>query len=370
MTKEVVIVGAGPAGLILARDLARRGVYATVYDGKNRVSDGAAKASGIFSKKGLDTIGIDFSGAKVNELSGAIVHGGGESIAIDADVTKAYVLDRGRFAETLAKEAVSEGAKLELARRIDKERLMDLASDKDIILVGADGAVSTVANAFGFPPVKEYILTYKAEYDHADIDRSDRVRLFFNNRIAKRFFGWTVPYSKSKIEIGIGISSLSNKNSAAAFNDFIRMKEIDGAIGNAVRTVGYASIIPLTTRKRTVSGNVLLVGDAAGQVKATTGGGVIFGSACAMVAARCIAKHVFEGKPIAEYEHEWRRQYNLDLELHRMVHRYYSSLGNRSLAVLIRWAKLAHADRFLGRYGDMDSPYLMFKRLFLRNLIQ
>ena len=133
---------------------------------------------------------------------------------------------------------------------------------------------------------------------------------------------------------------------------------------------GHASIIPLGYRKVTVKGNVLLVGDAAGQVKATTGGGIIFGAACARVAADVISAHIEHGTALAHYEKMWRRQYGMDLKLHAALHNYYSSMGPRSLALLIRMSKLFGAEQFFSRYGDMDSPSTMLKRFVLRGLAE
>ena len=138
-------------------------------------------------------------------------------------------------------------------------------------------------------------------------------------------------------------------------------------IKGAERATGYASIIPLEARKKTVSGNVILVGDAAGQVKATTGGGIIFGIACARMAAKTIENNIKKGTNLNSYEKLWRSKYGFDLKLHKFIHSYYSSLTTKRFEVFIKLAKLFGAEDFFGRYGDMDSPSLMVKRLFLRN---
>jgi digeranylgeranylglycerophospholipid reductase len=368
MDRKVIVIGAGVIGLTLATELAKSGVDTTVYESKASVSQNAGRASGIFSREGLSRMGIDYSPALQNTLNGAIIHGGGELFSVETEGTKAFVLDRRILAELCAENARMKGARIVLNKRIGREELLDIARDKSNILVGADGAVSNVASAFGFPQINEYVLTYKAEYANANVHDLHRVELFFSNRVAKRFFGWSVPYSKSTLEVGVGISSHSGQNSTSAFNAFINNSRIGGMIGGAEKTAGYASIIPLQVRKRTVMGNVLLVGDAAGQVKATTGGGIIFGTACARLAAGAITEHISTGRKLARYENMWRRAYGLDLRLHKMVHGYYSNLGDSGLSLAIRAARLLGFEKFLSDYGDMDSPKLMFKRFFLRGL--
>ncbi len=368
MHKKVIIIGAGAIGLILGKELARLGVEVTIYDSKSAVSQNAAKASGIFSSKGLLALGVDYKEALQNMMNGAVLHGGGEELRIETPDTKALILDRGIFAGLLAKEAKEAGAKIILGKRMTKEELIKLASNSENVIVGADGAVSLVASAFQFPEISEYILTYKAEYENVEIQDVHKVELFFSNKIANRFFGWTVPYTKTKLEVGIGISDKSKKSSTKAFDEFVKTDYMQKLLEGSKKTAGYASIIPLGFRTITVKKNVLLVGDAAGQVKATTGGGIIFGASCAKTAARIIHRHVVSDESLLKYEKEWRKQYELDLKMHKFIHSYYSKLSEKGFARVIKISKLFGFEAFLAKYGDMDSPKLLLKRFFLRKI--
>ncbi|MDE1869174.1 MAG: NAD(P)/FAD-dependent oxidoreductase [Candidatus Micrarchaeota archaeon] len=370
MGRSVSIIGAGVIGLTLAKDLALRGIEVTVYDSKRNVSEGAGKASGIFSVAGLERSGIPYRKGLVNTLNGAVLWAGKESLRIKSKDTKAYVVDRAILADLCKSDAESAGAKVVLGKRMDRDRLLEMAADKDNILVGADGAVSTVASVFGFPSAKEHILTYKAEYDSANIEDRHMVGLYFSNKIAYRFFGWSCPYTDDRIELGIGISSRAKITSTVAFKKFMASGMVDGIIGGARQANGFASIIPLSARARTVKGNVALVGDAAGQVKATTGGGIIFGALCAKTLANVIEKNVKSGASLEAYEKEWRKRYTMDLKMHSVLHSYYSTFSGKSLETFFRASKLLGAEGFFSKYGDMDRPSLMIKRFFLRGLTE
>jgi flavin-dependent dehydrogenase len=365
MSGKVAVVGGGVVGLSLAKDLAMSGVEVDVYESKDDVRQGAAKASGIFSIEGLSRTGIPFKSAVINTLNGARLHAGGEVFTVSAKGTKAYILDRGMFAEICVEQAAKAGARIIFGKRLGKDGILAL-KDKYSVVVGADGAVSTVASACGFPPIKEYVLTYKAEYEKANIPDNHKVELFFSRRITNRFFGWAAPYSASKLEVGIGVSNRSGVSGYSAFKKLLLDSYVSVLLKNAHFSTGYASLIPIDSRSKTVSENVLLVGDAAGQVKATTGGGVIFGISCAKIAARCIEKHLESGAKLSDYESEWRRAYGLDLKLHKMLHSYYSNLGERRFRLMMRTAKLLGFEDFLGAYGDMDRPSVMFKRIVFR----
>ncbi|MGI0100772.1 MAG: NAD(P)/FAD-dependent oxidoreductase [Candidatus Micrarchaeaceae archaeon] len=368
MDKKVVIVGAGVVGLTLAKELALLGIDTQVYDAKRKVSDGAAKASGIFSVAGLGRIGIDPKLAVVNSLDGADFFAGRERLHVKAKRTMAYVVDRGILAELCANAAVDAGANVKLGAKLGRKELLDMASDKDMVIVGADGAVSTVASSFSFPHIKEYILTYKAEYSKAKLDDCRMAGLFFSNEIAYRFFGWSCPYSKDKVEVGIGISDRAKITSSAAFSKFIGSAMLGDMLKGAEKNSGYASIIPLTSRSSTAKGNVMLVGDAAGQVKATTGGGVIFGCSSAKILANAIRRNIDKGTALNAYDKEWRRRYSIDLGMHNFLHDYYSNLKVSNMEAFFRLLKAMGAEKFLGEYGDMDRPSLILKRFFLRGL--
>jgi flavin-dependent dehydrogenase len=364
MNWSVVIVGAGIVGLSLARSIASEGVDVTVYDAKRHVSDNAYKASGILSTSGLESISIPYQKAVVNRLNGAVLHAGKETLWVKAADTKALVIDRGKLVEAGLKEAEKAGARVLLGKGLDKEAVRDIAKEKNTILVGADGAVSTVASAFAFPPIDEYVLTYKAEYDGAQIEDTGVVEMFFSN-IAHRFFAWTVPYSKERVEAGIGVSGFAKRDSATAFRVF---EKANGMLSNARFEKGCASMIPLSSRSITVKDNVALVGDAAGQVKATTGGGIIFGVSCAEILAATIESRIGNGTPLSRYEGEWRRKYAIDLRLHSMLHSYYSGINTRNFELLFKLSKLLGAESFFSKYGDMDRPSAMIRRFFLRGL--
>ena len=360
MNRNVTIIGAGLIGLVLAKELASKGIGVTVYDRKKRVGEGAQKASGVISANGIESIGMGYREAIVNKLDGATIHAGKRTLKIKSDSVKAYVFDRERLSETFYKQAIGEGAEIILDTRIEREKIREMSNT---IIVGADGAVSTVASAFGFPRIEEYVLTYKREYSCATVEDDGAVDLYFNSATA-RFFGWTIPYSNKVIEAGIGISNKRRENSRAAFESFAAAKPDKGL--EKPQGKGYASLIPLKTRRTTTIGNVLLVGDAAGQVKSSTGGGIVFGALCAKVAAEAIENHIKRGTKLAVYESMWRKRYGPELTMHRMIHSYYSALGEKGMERFLWIASAIGLGGFLGRYGDMDRPSLMLKRLFIR----
>lgn len=364
MREKVAVIGAGTAGLIAAKNLVRFGIPAVVYEQKRRLGY-PPRASGIVSIGGLESLGIGYRRAVTNTLYGANIHAGPEVIHVLSKRPMAHVLDREALNNICYRECVAEGVGVISGRRIGSRELDEL--HKENIIIGADGAVSTVARHFSIGSISEHVLTYKAEFSVAPPDQRV-VDLFFDNRIAPCFFGWMCPRSKDTLEVGIGIDPGSG-NSKSAFDRLLKVKEVTEAIGKARMLHGYASLIPIKAVKHAVieKEEVLLVGDAAGQVKPTTGGGIVFGGNAAIIAANTIRDHINAGRPLRHYEDAFNRKYGTDLMLHRMLHRIYAGLGAGQMAALMRTARALGIESFLSRYGDMDRPSVMLKRFFLRD---
>ncbi len=365
MREKVSVIGAGTSGLIAARDLAHAGIMTRVYDQKSRLGY-PAKASGIISINGLESLGIRYHKAVTNTLYGANIHAGGATMRIISRKPQAHVLDREKLNLVCYDEATAAGAEAELGVKVIGEKIEEI--HKDSVIIGADGPVSAIAKHFSMGSIKSYTLTYKAEYD-MNVDDVRTVDLFFDNNLAPKFFAWMCPNSKDILEVGIGIDG-KHGNSKAAFEKFIRMKGVAEKIDGARMLDGYASIIPMQTVRSVVDGKkeVLLVGDAAGQVKPTTGGGIVFGGNAARMASKVVAEHIRNGVSLEAYERMFRKNFGLDIRLHSFLNKIYSSFDEKKLGFLINMAKTLGLESFFANYGDMDRPSLMLKRFFLRGL--
>ena len=362
MRDKVAVIGAGTAGLITARELCKRNVAVEVYDQKANPGS-QIRASGILSLSGLKTLGFDYSKALTNLLYGANLHSDNVKMEIRSKEPKACVLDREKLNEICIDNAVGEGARMNFGRRITGAKLDEVHNSR--IIIGADGAFSSVASHFRMGSIKKYILTYKAEFDVGG--REGVVDLFFDRTISPGLFGWLCPNSKDILEVGIGIDS-GKGNAKKAFERFISSEGVAEVLGGAKRISGGASLIPIARRERIVDNDaeVVLVGDSAGQVKASTGGGIIFGSGAAMIASEEIKRHIEEGADLEMYEKRFMKEYGLDLALHYAINKIYSQIGSRSMGVALKCMKAFGMDSFLGKYGDMDKPSLIIKRVFLR----
>ncbi|MFN7991754.1 MAG: NAD(P)/FAD-dependent oxidoreductase [Candidatus Micrarchaeia archaeon] len=352
---KIHVVGCGPAGSIAAMSALRSG-HEVVISEDHPVSGLPENCSGLFSRDGLESLSgfIDYRGYVIRPIHGADIHLGDQSLTIRRSEPVGFVCDRAAMDSALAQNAADAGAVINYGERVRGA----FRSDN---IIGADGPLSTVARLFNFPRIPRFASTLQSLVPYRAED-PDAVEVFLSNSVFPGFFGWIIPHDEYTAEFGAGV--LMPDRPLEAWKKLLRRKGVDGAHHPR------GAIIPLSVRPRTAMRtgrtNILLAGDAAGQVKSTTGGGVIFGGNCASIAGR------FAAEP-ARYEAEWRLRFGPDLAMHGMVHDYLRTRTDAELSALGRKLKKLNFDGYLSNHGHMDRPTKMLRpELFahmLRNII-
>ncbi len=110
--------------------------------------------------------------------------------------------------------------------------------------------------------------------------------------------------------------------------------------------------IPVSPLRRTYADGLIVIGDAAGQVKPTTGGGLHFGAIAAREGADVIGQALVAGdlssKVLSAYEKRWKSDFGAELRLGSRVRRIYGHLSPRQVDTVIDWAARRHiADELL-----------------------
>lgn len=325
-----MIVGSGIVGCYLGRILGDQ----EIWERNDRLIE--KPCSSLLSKTGLFALDFEYEDCILNEIRGARFFSDKKEFSVEKKSAQAFVLDRLKLQKELVEEAKDEGCKVRYGKAWKGE--------KDKFVIGADGAVSAVAGSMGVK--RKYIHAYQIKAELKKKMEPDFVELYFG-QFAPGFFGWRIPFDERHVEIGLGVSQGNVKEKFDGFVKRFEIKKIDKV---------QSALIPLfDSEQRTVMGNTALVGDAAGQVKATTGGGIIFGCKCAEVLADAV-----ERKDLGYYEKQWRIRYGKDLKLHLLARRFLDRTDYNGLFSKIKDNKV---DEFIERYGDMDHPAELAKQL-------
>ena len=337
---DVHIVGGGPSGLFAGIAALRDGKSALVSEEHARVGLPEA-CSGLISKSGLEALralaGVDYSRARINAIDSAKISCGAQTFTIKPKEETALLVSRQEFDLIASEKFVQEGGKLELGKKITG------AFGADAV-IGADGPASAVAERFCFPKIRTYVASMQGDFAY-ECEDAHCAAIYLSSRDFPGFFGWAIPKNESEAKIGIGVS-LPRHHPLAYYRRFLAKLGVKGKPSHE-----FAAVIPTSVRAKTAlragRRSVLLAGDAAGQVKATTGGGVFFGASCGWLAGKGA------GRP-EKYEKEWRAQYGLDLALHSHLRAALDLAGGQPPSALVSAAKALFFEELLSEKGKMD----------------
>ncbi len=247
--------------------------------------------------------------------------------------------------------------------RIDdgKKYVMIETSKRKVIakmLIGCDGPLTSVGKNL---KVKNKVL-YAAQIRIKGNFHENEAVMYFNP-LWKQLFGWIVPEGNAVYRIGIA----SSKNVKRCFHIFLKKLGID--INNKIDQQG--GIIPYGTMNKSAFENILLLGDAAGQVKATTGGGIIMLLTAAKYASNCInlcfKNGNFSKRFIKKiYENPCLRAIGRELKLHFTIRLILENLSVKDFETFFKLIKENKIEQLISFYGDMDFPKALIIKL-LRN---
>ena len=361
---DVVVVGAGPAGSTSAR-VAAEGGLKTLLMSRN-IEIGVPDKCGEFlpsleemRRLAPDAVDLermfDPPGWCIINRTKRIrfIFQGGREITVPFS---GVVVERKLYDNFLAKEAARAGAEIApLTRALDllpgggvvARGVRGLFEARSRLVIGADGAYSLIARRASLPVSRDpldYSVGYQYEMVDVDVDR-DCVEMYFGRRYAPGAYAWIIPKGGDVANVGTGVRTPymeEGLNVRDYLQNFLSHSPASDRLTRGEATAIKAGCIPVGgPMKRTVSENVIVVGDAAGHTLPTVGGGVPTALICGRIAGAAAVEHINGGEPVAAYEENWRKQIGRVLEnslrLRRMADILLGSDEAMNLAVRRGW---------------------------------
>jgi flavin-dependent dehydrogenase len=194
----------------------------------------------------------------------------------------------------------------------------------------------------------------------------DYVEIHTGKRVAPNFFAWVIPLGGERARVGL---ACKGRNLKKQLNNFIAERFGGGSRAELVATRS-GSIVTCGPIEKTYDDSLLVVGDAAGQVKPTTGGGVILGGICASIAGEVAARAVREdgltSAFLRRYEVLWRRRLGREFTVAGLARRVISRLSDRQIDKLFRIVIKERLQGELSIEGDIDFQGRMILKLLKR----
>ncbi len=358
----ISVIGGGPSGCYVAGLLAKD-YDTTIYEEHDKIGR-PIQCTGIVSKNLSEF--IDLKSSTVNKVTGAILYSQNRKLELRTNKVQAHIICREKFDNYVKQKAIDNGAEV-----LYNHRFINHVSGNGLIkanfsvrtgekgtnsskqietkyLIGADGPNSSVAKSANLLGKRKHWFgaqaTIKGNFD------SEIVELHLGS-ICPGFFSWIVPENEETARFGLACAEKPKHY----FDKFMeKFADREGYRPKIVEWQG--GLIPYYEKQKCQNGNVFLVGDAARQVKATTGGGILMG----IIAGSALNESIRTGK---SYDKLWQAKIGKDLWMTKLIREKLEKFSDFDYDELIKILTGKSRD-VLKNFGDMDFPSrFVFKML-------
>jgi digeranylgeranylglycerophospholipid reductase len=386
------VVGAGPAGSYTAYELACSGHRVAVFEEKSPSGINAC-CTGIISTECLRSLSPGKDMILTEVKSAKFYSPSGKCLKFQTDDIPAYVVDRLLLDRGLASKAQSQGAQyffsspvIDILPGKDSMRVEALCSrTREIFgaraVVLANGFMPKLPHELGLGRIKSFLIGAQAEIEGKDIDEFE---VYFGQGIAPGAFAWLVPISPNKAYVGL----LATSRAKPHLRKFLNSLFSQGRITSPDVEIRQRAV-PMGTLARSYGNRLLVVGDAAGQVKPTTGGGIWFGHLGARIAAGVLGEALdtdnLTADRLSRYQKEWKAKMANELSRGYWARWAYARLSDRQIEGIFN---ALHSNGMAGTLLGSDNfsfdwhskliltvlrrssayPWLKIKRLFSREV--
>jgi digeranylgeranylglycerophospholipid reductase len=361
---DVIIIGGGPIGSYAAGRLARLGYKVMVLERKQSIDEKVC-CTGIVGQECVSSFAIDETVILRQANSAKLFSPTGSLLKLWREETQACILDRPAFNVAMAKRAQDMGAEYILDCWVTNVDIGDSRARVETSLhkkgftfesravVIATGFGPALTERLGLGKANDFVIGVQADVETTG---TDEVEVYFGREIAPGFFGWLVPTSPQTARVGL----LSRKNPEFYSRKLLTSLFAQGKIVTPEVKLGYGGI-PLKPLYRTYHERLVVVGDAAGQVKPTSGGGIFWGLLCADIAANTLHEALqhddLTARSLAKYERDWRRKLGWEMKTGYWARKLFERLSDNQIDRIFDVVKANGIDEVLLKAKDLSFDW-------------
>ena len=373
---DAVVVGAGPVGSTISYYLTNNGLNVLLIEKKKQIGY-PLQCAGILSKHIFDHNELPDE-VILNTVNGAFLHTQNHILNVKKDENVAYIIDRIAYDEFLLKRAQDAGVEIINQQAIDfdiEKGITYLSNGNEIrskIIIGCDGYNSGLSSAMG-----NQQSNFNASQMLVEISENDMLKFRDSNEHVNNYvdtclmedilpgFLWIIPLKNNKYRIGL-FSNHSHKMQDKILTDFLS-ENFEFEIEEK-----YKGFIPIFDGQNYIVKNrAVLIGDAGGQIKPTSGGGLLIAFEACKIASKYITKSVEEDNIsiLNEYQKDFNKKFKKEFGYQFKVQKTLHLLSDSDLDYLFRKLRDNDGEYLISEYGDMDTQSTLVKEFIKRGLI-
>jgi geranylgeranyl reductase family protein len=370
---DVAVIGAGPSGSMLSRLLAEQG-YSVALLEEHEQPGHPVNCSGIIGFEAFQRYDLPRTPI-IREIDSFQFHSpGGATLRYQHPHTLAFAVNRAKFDVCMAEQAVSAGATLMTSSRVNEILIRNDGVDlhinrnsstlKSKLLVIATGAGSKLIKQVGLGSFQQYV--FGAQTECVTISLKD-VEIYFGQDISPFNFAWIIPLEMGRAKIGL----ICERNATDSLKRFIANAEQAGKVfpGN---TAIQNSLLPLNTIQRSYTNRTIVVGEAAGQLKTITCGGIYYGLLAAEIGADVLGKALreknFGANALSMYQHRWKKLLGKELQIGSRLRSTFRNLSDTQIDTLFEIAGKDGLIKLIRERANFDWHYDLISSVFRHSL--
>ncbi|MBT9175419.1 MAG: D-amino acid dehydrogenase [candidate division WS2 bacterium] len=343
---DVLIIGGGIAGSYLAFKLSSLGLKVLLLEQKKN-ANGKECCTGLIGYECAKLYPFDDS-LVIRKFNRATLYSPSKKkLLFQRNNTQALVIDRSKFDTFLINLARDKGAHFYSGNKVEEIEVNDhkvmVGVDYNSHFLNFEAKVGIIANGYnsklteklGLGCISNIALGAQTEIESLN---HEEVEIFFGRNIAPGFFGWLVPTRPNQAKVGV----LTRNNPGIYLDNLLSMLTKMGKVKNA-KGKYHLGGIPLTTLTQSYSNRILVVGDAAGQVKPTTGGGIFYSLICSDIAMETL-KGAFEvnnfsSQYLSQYEKKWKETLGREIKIGYLARKIFESFNDQMIDLAFELVK-------------------------------
>ena len=324
MYYDVVVGGGSVAGLLSAREIASKGFSVLVIEEDYEIGT-PEHCGGLVSIAGLEELGIIPFRKTFDHMmeSAEIKSPDGKSFTINSKKQKVVEISRRELDKQIAFQAQKNGAEIKVRTSFQEITDSGIRTNEESIdckiFVDARGVSSLIHKD------RTGILS-SAQYEiYADWIKKGKVEVIFDQEKYPGFFAWVIPSNEGKGKVGVAGKGI---NVSDTLNEILKEKGKYSTIRKIFAPIWIKGPI-----EKFVDGKTVIVGDAAGQAKPTTAGGIFTSGMGGVFAGQAISKFLKtnEISHLQEYQKRWTERFGKEFDKQLLARKILERLDNQTI---------------------------------------